>query len=135
MDDPLLRKLEYKPGMAVGHWPEEILYGSLIRSGWQPVSDPPVEKVLDLIHVFCPDQMTLENQFLRWKAAMKENGRMWISWPKRSSRVPSDLDENILRDYGLANGLVDVKVASVNEIWSALKFVYRLQDRSGYAPR
>lgn len=129
MDDPLLKKLEYKPGMAIGHWPEEIVYGSLIRAGWPSVTDPPADKVLDLIHIFCPDQATLENQFLRWKAAMKENGRMWVSWPKRSSRVPSDLDENILRDYGLANGLVDVKVASVDDVWSALKFVYRLQDR------
>lgn len=84
---------------------------------------------LDLVHVFCHDQITLEAQFLRWKAAMKKTGRMWISWPKRSSRVPSDLDEHILRKYGLANGLVDVKVASVNEVWSALKFIYRIRDR------
>lgn len=129
IQDPLLRKLEYKQGMAVGHWPEQILYGALLREEWQPVTQPPKEMALDLIHLFCPDQITLEAQFLRWKAAMKKTGRLWVSWPKRSSQVPSDLDENILRDYGLANGLVDVKVASVDEVWSALKFVYRLQDR------
>jgi hypothetical protein len=54
---------------------------------------------------------------------------MWISWPKKSSGVTTDLDENFIRDFGLQHGLVDVKVCAVNEIWSGLKFVYRLKDR------
>lgn len=129
METPILKKLEYREGMAVGHWPEEIVYADLIREDWLPVTIIPQTRTLDLIHLFCPDQKTLEAQFLPWKAAMKTDGRLWVSWPKKSSGVKSDLDENILRDYGLANGLVDVKVASVDAVWSALKFVYRLQDR------
>ena len=54
---------------------------------------------------------------------------MWISWPKRASKVPTDLDENIIREFGLANSLVDVKVCAVDKVWSGLKFVYRTQDR------
>lgn len=54
---------------------------------------------------------------------------LWVSWPKKSSKVTTDLDENIIRAYGLEKGLVDVKVCAVNEVWSALKFVYRLEDR------
>ena len=54
---------------------------------------------------------------------------LWVSWPKGSSKVPTDLNENVVRDIGLAHGLVDVKVVSVDEMWSALKFVRRVKDR------
>jgi len=54
---------------------------------------------------------------------------LWVSWPKKSSQVPTDLDENIIRDFGLSGGLVDVKVCAVNQVWSGLKFVFRLKDR------
>jgi hypothetical protein len=54
---------------------------------------------------------------------------LWISWPKRSSKVPTDLNENVIREIGLKNGLVDVKVCAVDEIWSSLKFVFRTKDR------
>jgi hypothetical protein len=54
---------------------------------------------------------------------------LWVSWPKVSSAVPTDLAENLVREIGLRNGLVDVKVCAVDEIWSGLKFVFRLEDR------
>jgi hypothetical protein len=54
---------------------------------------------------------------------------LWISWPKKASKIATDLDENIIRDFGLKNGLVDVKVCAVSEVWSGLKFVYRVKDR------
>jgi hypothetical protein len=54
---------------------------------------------------------------------------LWISWPKGSSGVATDLNEGVVREIGLAHGLVDVKVCAVDEIWSGLKFVYRLRDR------
>ena len=56
-------------------------------------------------------------------------GMLWVSWPKKSSGVPTDLSENIIREVGLAAGLVDVKVCSVTDVWSGLKFVRRLKDR------
>ncbi len=60
---------------------------------------------------------------------LKKDGMLWMSWPKKASKVATDLDENIIRNFALKNGLVDVKVCSVNEIWSGLKLVYRLIDR------
>lgn len=84
---------------------------------------------LDFIHVFVKDLKTFSKQFLANKKLLKKDGMMWISWPKKSAKIPTDLDENIIRDFGLKNGLVDVKVCAVDETWSGLKFVYRLADR------
>jgi hypothetical protein len=53
----------------------------------------------------------------------------WISWPKKSSGVATDLTEDVIRAIGLANGMVDVKVCAVDDVWSGLKFVFRLKDR------
>ncbi len=57
------------------------------------------------------------------------NGMVWVCWPKKASKVPTDLDENVIRDFGLGTGVVDVKVAAVDATWSGLKFVRRLKDR------
>jgi len=57
------------------------------------------------------------------------NGALWISWPKKTSGVASDLDENKVRALGLAIGLVDVKVCAVSDVWSGLKFVIPVKDR------
>jgi hypothetical protein len=57
------------------------------------------------------------------------DGMVWVCWPKKASRLPTDLDENVVRDVGLALGFVDVKVAAIDETWSGLKFVRRLRDR------
>ena len=85
---------------------------------------------LDFIHFFTTERSVLEARFPELKAAMKKNGLLWVSWPKKASKVPTDVDENIVRDIGLANGLVDVKVAAIDKIWSGLKFVYRVADRT-----
>ncbi len=83
----------------------------------------------DFIHFFSKSRDELTDQFPLLKASLFPNGSLWISWPKLSSKVPSDVTENLVRDIGLYNGLVDVKVAAVDEVWSGLKFVYRLKDR------
>ena len=62
-------------------------------------------------------------------AKMAPAGLLWVSWPKKASKVATDLDENVVRAMGLAAGLVDVKVCAVDEVWSGLKFVRRLKDR------
>ena len=84
---------------------------------------------LPLIHFFCTKQKELEASFPAMRAALLQNGMVWISWPKKSAKVPTDLDENIIRNLGLASGLVDVKVAAVDAVWSGLKFVIRVKDR------
>lgn len=85
--------------------------------------------LLDFIHFFTTRREILTAEFPQLKQALAPNGMLWISWPKRSSKVETDLTEDIIRAIGLENGLVDVKVAAVDEVWSGLKFVYRLKDR------
>ena len=63
------------------------------------------------------------------KQQLAPSGMLWVSWPKKSSGLKSDLDENVVRQIGLKAGLVDVKVCAVSEVWSGLKFVIRLKDR------
>jgi len=98
-------------------------------------------KEFDLIQLFTTSKHDLEQMVPKLKTALKPNGSLWISWPKTArhsgkrgtsaSRISSqnNLNENIIREIGLANGLVDVKVIAVDENWSGLKFVYRLKDR------
>jgi hypothetical protein len=64
-------------------------------------------------------------------AALDPAGGLWIAWPKRASAVPSDVTEDVVRDLGLAAGLVDNKVCAIDSVWSGLRLVYRLRDRPG----
>jgi hypothetical protein len=84
---------------------------------------------LDFIQFFTQKREELEVKFPLLKQALALSGVLWISWPKHSSGIKTDLNEGVIRDIGLSNGLVDVKILAVDEIWSALKFVYRLKGR------
>lgn len=75
------------------------------------------------------EKKELESEFPRLKAHLAMDGILWTSWPKGASKVKTDLTETIVRQIGLAKGLVDVKICAVDEVWSGLKFVYRLKDR------
>ena len=83
----------------------------------------------DFIHFFSTSRAAFEHEFPRLKAHLTTSGMLWVSWPKGASKIETDLNENIIRDVGLTNGLVDVKVAAIDDDWSGLKFVYRLKDR------
>lgn len=83
----------------------------------------------DFVMVFVKTQSELKKQFPAFARKLAPAGMLWVSWPKKTSGVPSDLDENIVRMIGLDAGLVDVKVCAVTEIWSGLKFVIRVKDR------
>jgi hypothetical protein len=83
----------------------------------------------DVVLLFAPDAARLER---RWSGLVKRldvAGRLWVCWPKRTSGQQTDLSENDVRDYGLEQGLVDVKVCAIDETWSGLAFVRRLGDR------
>lgn len=88
----------------------------------------------DVILAFCPDVATLLGRFEALRTRIPADGALWICWPKRASGMPTDLTENVVRDAGLAVGLVDVKVAAMDAVWSGLKFVYRLADRPKLVP-
>lgn len=87
------------------------------------------EAACDFAMIFSKSKGTLVKEFKRLTRQLAPAGMLWVSWPKKSSGVASDLDENIVRETGLAAGLVDVKVCTVTEVWSGLKFVRRLKDR------
>ena len=79
--------------------------------------------------VFVRDLASLSAHFASLAAALQPAGGLWVAWPKRSSGVATDLDENVVRELGLAAGLVDNKVCAIDETWSGLRFVWRLRDR------
>jgi hypothetical protein len=84
---------------------------------------------LDFVMAFTKSKAALAKDFTRLSKQLAPAGMLWVSWPKKSSGVATDLDENIVREIGLAAGLVDVKVCAVTEVWSGLKFVRRVKDR------
>lgn len=84
---------------------------------------------LDFAMLFTKSKSDLARSTKAIAKALAPAGMLWVCWPKKSSGVASDVDEKIVRETGLATGLVDVKVCAVTEIWSGLKFVRRLKDR------
>lgn len=84
---------------------------------------------LNFVMLFTRSRLELRREFRRMTKQLAPAGMFWVSWPKKSSGVATDVDENAVREVGLAAGLVDVKVCAVTDVWSGLKFVRRLQDR------
>jgi hypothetical protein len=84
---------------------------------------------LDFAMIFTKSQADMKEQFSKFARRLAPAGMLWVSWPKKASGVVTDLTENDVIRIGLTAGLVDVKVCAVNEIWSGLKFVIRVQDR------
>jgi hypothetical protein len=129
---PLVKKLGLKPGTSLYIMNPPDQYFDWLHP--LPQKTDVREKLsgsLDFIHLFVKDRKAFQQAFVKAKTHLKDKGMMWISWPKKSSKIATDLDENVIRDFGLTEGLVDVKVCAVNETWSGLKFVVRLKDRKG----
>jgi hypothetical protein len=86
-------------------------------------------KELDVVVLFVERRADLVRRFGRLAGALAPTGALWVAWPKKASRVPTDLSESEVRRIGLESGLVDNKVAAIDEVWSGLRFVARLKDR------
>jgi hypothetical protein len=95
-----------------------------VRLSRRPGSGP-----YDVIVCFCPDRARLVRRWEALHPLTTPAGALWIAWPKRASGLPTDLDENVVRDHALAHGRVDVKVCAVDETWSGLKHVIRKENR------
>jgi hypothetical protein len=122
---PLARKLGVKDGAAV------LLDGA--PAGFV-LDDVPVKRRLgsgpyDVVLCFCPDVARLVARWPVLHPRTTAAGALWIAWPKKSSGVRTDLTENIVREYALAHGRVDVKVCAIDDTWSGLKNVIRVADR------
>lgn len=100
-----------------------------IPEGVQVLAQP--QAPMDFIHFFTKSRLEYEKKFKILKKALAQNGMLWISWPKAASRVPSDMNDHVVRDFALKNGLVDVKVCAVDETWSGLKLVIPVKYREG----
>ena len=87
------------------------------------------KKPLDCVILFADDARSLESRIVRWGARLAPAGMLWVTWPKKASKVQTDVTEGLVRKTGLDAGLVDVKICAVNDVWSGLKFVRRLKDR------
>ncbi|MFD0675915.1 MULTISPECIES: hypothetical protein [unclassified Paenibacillus] len=126
---PLIKKLGIKEGCTICVVNEPNNYWELL--GTLPSTIEKVEQTeeqIDFIHIFVKSKSEYEKH-LEIKSQMKQNGMLWISWPKKSSKIPTDINEDVIRNTALNNELVDVKVCAVDETWSALKLVIPIKHR------
>jgi hypothetical protein len=127
---PLPKKLGIKPGdsvvllnaphgykKALGEVPDGVKFASSIGTDH------------NLIHIFTTSREDLEKELPRLMKKIAQNGMIWVSWPKKASGVKTDITEDVVRDTALALGMVDVKVCAVDETWSGLKLVIRVENR------
>ena len=134
---PLLKKLGYKPGqcgLLIGvprslrqdlHFPD-FAWGRSVDGPDAVPDDPPP---LDVVHLFTRERDALEAGLPRLRALLKPAGMIWVSWPKKASKVATDVTEDVIRDLALSIDLVDVKVCAVDHIWSGLKLVIPVARR------
>jgi hypothetical protein len=129
---PLPKKLGIKPGC--------VLYFQNAPAGYLDLLGPLPEgariivklsEPADLIHLFSKDRAELEKLLPNFLRHIAQDGMIWVSWPKKSSGVPTTVTENIIRDIALPLGLVDIKVCAVDDLWSGLKLVIRRENRVG----
>lgn len=99
----------------------------MAQAGWETWQDG--DPGYDVIHGFMVSRETLENNARPLMETIARDGSIWISWPKKASKVQTDITEDVIRDVVLPIGLVDVKVASVDAVWSGLKLVIRKELR------
>jgi len=129
---PLAKKLGIKEGYKIVLYNQPDYY-------WNLFSDLPenlellnaiVPQGFDFIHMFFTTLEELKQEVFRYMEALKKTGMLWVSWPKGSSKIPTDLKRETVRTHLLNIGLVDIKVAAIDDDWSGLKFVYRKKDRN-----
>jgi len=132
---PLVKKLGIKPGFNIAFISAPSGYANELDLPPDVTINSRSGKPLDFAQLFVKSEKELKEKFSESAKRLHAAGMLWVSWPKKSSGVTTDLSENIVRDIGLAAGLVDIKVCAVDEVWSGLKFVFRLQDRAQVKPQ
>jgi hypothetical protein len=132
---PLVKKLGLKDGDAVGFagLPGEVRH-LLTDRAYRLIQDvetwDALEGPMDVVHVFTNDKSTVDKALPALANMIEQNGMIWMSWPKKASKVPTDVTEDVIRNTALRGKLVDVKVCAVNEVWSGLKLVIRKELRT-----
>lgn len=133
---PLPAKLGLKDGMVAAfialppeldQLTEAVSFAGIDRlSSWSAISG---SQKYDAVHAFTRQRAEIEDGLAGIENAIKRDGMVWVSWPKKASKMPTDVTEDVIRAEALKRDLVDVKVAAVNEIWSGLKLVIRKDRR------
>ncbi len=129
---PLARKLGIKQDHRVAtvgaptHFPALL---DPLPEGATVEADPDGDGPYPVVVVFIPEASVLEDRFRRGQELMDPHGGLWLSWPKQSSALATELRESHIREHGLATGLVDNKICAVDADWSGLRFVVRTEDR------
>ena len=127
---PLVDKLGFKPGYRVAYVnpPEDFaeLVGDL-PDGVKVISD--MVGPFDMVVCFCTDRRLLEQRLKAIRRELAVDGMLWVAWPKKASKVETNMTEDVVRAVVLPTGLVDVKVCAIDETWSGLKLVVRKELR------
>jgi len=130
---PLPKKLGIKPGQRIRFAGAPPEFAAALGELPQPLhvisADDDDAAELDLVVFFTTSAELLRGRFSALAASLVPAGMLWVAWPKKASRVPTDLTEDVVRQIALERGMVDVKVCAIDATWSGLKLVYRLKDR------
>ncbi len=133
---PLAKKLGIKPGFRLRRVNPPPGLDDWLAPLPEGVTDAPLTGgEADVILFFTDSGSELTSSLPGLAESLHPDGGLWVCWPKKGSKAPTDLNDGVVREVGLALGLVDNKVCAVSEVWSALRFVYRLEDRLKAANR
>ena len=125
---PLARKLSLKPGFTA--WFHEMPASVRVEiANAEIIEVPGPVKNLDVAHVFTKQRDELDHLLKELRHTIAPTGFVWVSWPKKASKVPTDITEDTIREIALPLGYVDVKVCAVDETWSGLKLMIRKELR------
>jgi hypothetical protein len=127
---PLAKKLGIKPGATICTVGVPPHYLSLLEPlpADVTISRRPMDNI-EIVHIFTKSRSELIELLTRYRAKIKQDGAIWVSWPKKSSGISSEVTENTVREVALPMGLVDIKVCAVDDVWSGLKLVIRKEER------
>lgn len=127
---PLAKKLGLKDGMHV--WfdamPDSVR-AEIADYGVTLIEENAPSQYVDAAHVFLTEKSLLAKRLVALRNGLKTSGQLWISWPKKASKVPTDITEDTIRELALPMGWVDVKVCAIDAVWSGLKLVIRKELR------
>lgn len=127
---PLAKKLGIVEGVTVVTRNAPDDYAALLDPVPSGVSfEEKVSQKTDVVHVFRSRKAELKKDLELFRSAVRSNCAVWVSWPKKASKVPTDITEDTIRELALPLGFVDIKVCAVNEVWSGLKLVIRKELR------
>lgn len=125
----LSQKLGWKDGMRLCLINAPDGYFELLGEGAPDMALEPLSKGTQAVHLFTPIRAEMEDTLARILPLMDRDGMIWMSWPKKASKRPTDITEDVIREVALPTGLVDIKVCAVDDVWSGLKLVIRKELR------